>query len=76
MEFAFKCRKFVIVIILRGKPLNFFSYELTDDRKNVLFKGLNFSGKSGLVEYSAFLLLLSYYSAAYNLRIYVMRICL
>ena len=31
-------------------------YELTDDEKNVLCKGLNFSVKCGLIEYSEFLL--------------------
>ena len=35
---------------------NFSSYELTDDEKNVLCKGLNFSIKPGLIEYSEFLL--------------------
>ena len=33
-----------------------FSYKLTDDEKNVLCKGLNFSVKPGLIEYSEFLL--------------------
>ena len=36
--------------------LNFSSYKLTDDEKNVLCKGLNFSVKPGLIEYSEFLL--------------------
>ena len=36
---------------------NFSSYKLTDDEKNVLCKGLNFSIKPGLIEYSEFLLL-------------------
>ena len=31
-------------------------YALTDDEKNVLCKGLNFSVKPGLIEYSEFLL--------------------
>ena len=35
---------------------NFSSYKLTDDEKNVLCKGLNFSVKPGLIEYSEFLL--------------------
>ena len=35
---------------------NFSSYELTDGENNVLCKGLNFSIKSGLFEYSEFLL--------------------
>ena len=35
---------------------NFASYELTDDEKNVLCKGLNFSVKPGSTEYSQFLL--------------------
>ena len=35
---------------------NFSSYELTDEEKNVLCKGLNFSVKPGLIEYSEFLL--------------------
>ena len=35
---------------------NFASYELTDDEKNFLCKGLNFSVKPGLIEYSEFLL--------------------
>ena len=35
---------------------NFSSYELTDEEKNVLFKGLNFSVKPGWIEYSEFLL--------------------
>ena len=35
---------------------NFSSYELTDDKKNVLCKGLNFSIKPGLIQYSEFLL--------------------
>ena len=35
---------------------NFSSYELTDEEKNVLCKGLNFSIKPGLIEYSEFLL--------------------
>ena len=35
---------------------NFSSYKLTDDGKNVLCKGLNFSVKPGLIEYSEFLL--------------------
>ena len=39
----------------------FFSYELTDEEKNVLCKGLNFSVKPGWIEYSEFLL--HYYSA-------------
>ena len=33
----------------------FSSYELTDDEKNVLFKGLNFSVKPGIIEYLKFL---------------------
>ena len=33
---------------------NFSSYELTDKEKNVLCKGLNFSIKPGLIEYSEF----------------------
>ena len=36
--------------------LNFSSCKLTDDKKNVLCKGLNFSVKLGLIEYSEFLL--------------------
>ena len=36
--------------------VNFFSYKLTDDEKNVLCKGLNFSVKPGLIDYSEFLL--------------------
>ena len=36
--------------------VNFFSYKLTDDEKNVLCKGLNFSVKPGLIGYSEFLL--------------------
>ena len=36
--------------------LNFSSCKLTDDEKNVLCKGLNFSVKLGLIEYSEFLL--------------------
>ena len=35
---------------------NFSSYKLTDDEKNVLCKGLNFSVRPGLIEYSEFLL--------------------
>ena len=35
---------------------NFSSYQLTDDEKNVLCKGLNFSIKPGLIEYSELLL--------------------
>ena len=35
---------------------NFSSYKLTDDEKNVLCKGINFSVKPGLIEYSEFLL--------------------
>ena len=35
---------------------NFSSYKLTDDEKNVLCKGLNFSVKPGMIEYSEFLL--------------------
>ena len=35
---------------------NFSSYELTDEEKNVLCKGLNFSVKPGWIEYSEFLL--------------------
>ena len=35
---------------------NFSSYELIDDEKNILCKGLNFSVKPGLIEYSEFLL--------------------
>ena len=35
---------------------NFSSYKLTDDEKNVLCKGLNFSVKPGLIDYSEFLL--------------------
>ena len=35
---------------------NFSLYKLTDDEKNVLCKGHNFSVKSGLIEYSGFLL--------------------
>ena len=35
---------------------NFCSYELTDDEKNVLCKGLHFSVKLGLIEYSELLL--------------------
>ena len=35
---------------------NFSLYELTDDEKNILRKGLNFSVKPGLIEYSEFLL--------------------
>ena len=35
---------------------SFSSYKLTDDEKNVLCKGLNFSVKPGLIEYSEFLL--------------------
>ena len=35
---------------------NFYSYKLTDDEKNVLCKGLNFSFKPGSIEYSEFLL--------------------
>ena len=35
---------------------NFSSYKLTDDEKNVLCKGPNFSVKPGLIEYSEFLL--------------------
>ena len=31
---------------------NFSSYELTDDKKNVLCKGFNFLVKPGLIEYS------------------------
>ena len=31
---------------------NFSSFKLTDDEKNVLCKGLNFSVKPGLIEYS------------------------
>ena len=36
---------------------NFPSYELTDDEKNGLRKGYNFSVKPGSIEYSEFLLL-------------------
>ena len=36
--------------------LSFSSYELTDEEKNVLCKGLNFSVKPGWIEYSEFLL--------------------
>ena len=36
---------------------NFSSDKLTDDEKNLLCKGLNFSVKPGLIEYSEFLLL-------------------
>ena len=35
---------------------NFSSYKLTDDEKNVLYKGLNFSVNHRLIEYSEFLL--------------------
>ena len=35
---------------------NFSSYELTDDEKNILCKGLNFSVKPGLIEHTEFLL--------------------
>ena len=35
---------------------NLSSYELTDDKKNVLCKDLDFSVKPGLIEYSEFLL--------------------
>ena len=35
---------------------NFSSYELTDDEKNVLCKGLNFSVTPGLIEYPEILL--------------------
>ena len=35
---------------------NFSLYKLTDDEKNVLCKGLNFSVNPGLIEYSEFLL--------------------
>ena len=35
---------------------NFSSYELTDEEKNILCKGLNFSVKPGWIEYSEFLL--------------------
>ena len=35
---------------------NFSSYKLTDDEKNLLCKGLNFSVKPGLIDYSEFLL--------------------
>ena len=35
---------------------NFSSHKLTDDEKNVFFKGLNFSVELGLIEYSEFLL--------------------
>ena len=35
---------------------NFSSYDLTDQEKNVLCKGLNFSVKPGLIECSALLL--------------------
>ena len=35
---------------------NFSSYELTDEEKNVLCKGLNFSVKPGWIEYSECLL--------------------
>ena len=35
---------------------NFSLYKLTDDKKNVLCKSLNFSVKPGLIEYSKFLL--------------------
>ena len=35
---------------------NFSLYKLTDDEKNVLCKGFNFSVKLGLIEYSEFLL--------------------
>ena len=35
---------------------NFSSYKLTDEEKNVLCKGLNFSVKPGWIEYSEFLL--------------------
>ena len=36
--------------------LNFSYYELSDVEKNVLYKGLNFSGKAKSIEYSEFLL--------------------
>ena len=35
---------------------NFSFYKLTDDEQNVLWKGLNFSVKPGLIEYAEFLL--------------------
>ena len=35
---------------------NFSSYKLTNDEKSVLCKGLNFSVKPGMIEYSEFLL--------------------
>ena len=35
---------------------NFSSYEMTDEEKNFLCKGFNFSVKPGLIEYSEFLL--------------------
>ena len=53
---------------------NFSSYKLTDDEKNVLCKGLNFSVKPGLIEYSEFLL--PFELLFCNVRIYVTRICL
>ena len=36
--------------------LNFSYYELSDVEKNVLYKGLNFSGKAKSIEYWEFLL--------------------
>ena len=45
----------ILVIILISVIFNFSSYELTDDKKNFLCKGLNFPVKLGLTEYSEFL---------------------
>ena len=45
----------ILVIILIRVIFNFSSYELTDDEKNFLCKGLNFPVKLGLTEYSEFL---------------------
>ena len=53
---------------------NFSSYKLTNDEKNVLCKGPNFSVKPGLIEYSEFLL--PFELLFCNVRIYVTRICL
>ena len=40
----------------RINTLEISSYELADEEKNVLSKGLNFSVKAALIEYSQFLL--------------------
>ena len=44
----------VTILILNGQSF-FFTYELSDGKKSVLFKSLYFAVKPGLIEYSAHL---------------------